>query len=253
MTKRMTDYCRFAAVCAAFIVSIVTPVRAEDAPPSAQELLQLVRAAESAQTTKFVGKLRRNTDDGRVLIPFHLTMNGATIAYQFDSPPEQYVLTLGGNGSKLQRVTGNVKTQTIVGAKLDQELQGTDITYEDLALKFLYWNNAKVVGTDRLDIIETCWMVDARSQIPTISQYTHVRLWIEPHGGLLKADSYIGDRLVRRFKVNSVQRAPAATATFSSASACNAWTRQAATPTRRIWRSIPIRSRKPRESLIQSS
>jgi hypothetical protein len=94
----------------------------------------------------------------------------------------------------------------VSGDKLDALVRGTDITYEDLAMGFLYWNNAKVIGDENL-MTRRCWVVQA---VPSgrESQYDTVRLWIEKTGGLLRAECFIRGKLVKRFEVRSVQRAP---------------------------------------------
>ncbi len=174
--------------------------------PNARELLRMVRASESGQNRDLTGKLRMSTDDGNLVIPFRLLMRGGTITYQFANPPEALILHLGNNGSRLERATGSGKTQSVAGAKLDAPVRGTDITYEDLALKFIYWNNARVVKSDDLGISH-CWVVEAAPSGKDDSQYDRVRLWIEKSGGLLKAECYAGGRLLKTFRVRKVQHA----------------------------------------------
>lgn len=174
--------------------------------PDASDVLRLVRANESQQSRDFTGRLRMSKPTGKLLIPFHLSMRNGTITYQFSEPSEALVLRLGEKGSRLERVTGSGRSQTIAGAKLDGLVRGSDITYEDLALKFLYWANAKVVDQDSM-MTRPCWVVQAVPSGKGESQYDLVRLWVEKNGGLMKAECYIGDKLSKRFEVRGVQRA----------------------------------------------
>lgn len=112
---------------------------------------------------------------------------------------------LGDKSSRLDRVTGRGKTEKISGAKLDAPVRGTDITYEDLALKFLYWNNAVVEGEENVGI-RRCWVVRAVPSSSSESQYDMVRLWVDKSGGLLQADCFSHGKKVKRFKVTNVQR-----------------------------------------------
>lgn len=185
-------------------------VPAQAAPtetPSARELLARVRANQAGQERDLSGKLRMSTSESKLIIPFRLLLRGGTIVYQFSAPDEALILRLDEKGSRLERSTGTGKNEKITGAKLDAPVRGTDISFEDLSLKFLYWNNAVV--EPKLETLKTrdCWIVRAVPSRKDESQYDMARLWIEPTGGLLKAECYANGKLVRLFSVSSVQRA----------------------------------------------
>jgi hypothetical protein len=169
--------------------------------------LKLARATEAGQRHDLTGRLRLSTDEGNIIIPFRLVMNGSTITYQFSNPPEALVLHLGENGSRLERVSGSGKAQTVTGARLDAPIRGTDITYEDLALRFLYWTNATVAANEDNLMTRRCWVVQAVPSSRGESQYDMVRLWVDKSGGLLKAECYAHGKMVKQFKVTNVQHA----------------------------------------------
>lgn len=196
-------------IAAAFLLALLLPFPAAHAasePPTARELLSLVRLNETAQNHDFNGRLQVNGET-KIVIPFRLSMRGSTITYQFTNPPEAFVLRLLEKSSRLDRVTGSGKTEKITGAKLDDLVRGTDISYEDLSLKFLYWTNAVVEKEQEHLMTRSCWIVRAVPSSKAESQYDMVRLWIESTGGLLQAECYAGGKLIRRFKVTSVQAA----------------------------------------------
>ncbi|MCX6967947.1 MAG: outer membrane lipoprotein-sorting protein [Verrucomicrobia bacterium] len=186
-------------------LAIVSP--ASEPPPSARELLALVRANQASQERDLNGKLRMSTSEEKIAIPFRLFLRGNAITYQFTDKPEALILHLGEKTSRLERVTGSGKTEKITGAKLDDPVRGTDISYEDLALKFLYWNNAAVEKEKQILMTRSCWIVRAFPSGKGESQYDMARLWIESTGGLLQAECYSGGKLVRRFSVRNVQSA----------------------------------------------
>lgn len=194
---------RIAVLALALAITGVLPavLHGADALPDAREVLRLVRASESDQNRDYAGRLRMSTEEGTLIVPFRLLMRGATITYQFANPPEALVLHLGENGSRLERVAGGGKGTP---GHLDAHVHGTDLTYEDLALKFLYWNNAKVVGEDHL-MMRHCWVVQAVPSSRGESQYDMVRLWVEKSGGLLKAECYSHGKLAKSFQVRNVQ------------------------------------------------
>ena len=51
------------------------------------------------------------------------------------------------------------------------------ITYEDLALKFLYWPDARVVGEESVRS-RRCWKIELQAPSHD-SQYSGVMLWVD--------------------------------------------------------------------------
>src|SRR6266699_3135702 len=123
-----------------FVIFLALAVPTDAAPaPSAKEILDLVRLLESRQQIDLDGQLR---EDEKV-IPFHLTQTGPLVRYSFSDPEEVLQLRLGENGSRLDLVT-DTGAEKFPAEKLNEKIRGTGISYEDLALKFLYWPNARM-------------------------------------------------------------------------------------------------------------
>ncbi len=184
----------------------LAPLRAAEETPAAQSLLAQVRFNQASQHRDLSGQLRKSSSEEKIVIPFRLQLRGSTIVYQFTDRPEALILHLGDKGSRLDRSTGAGKSEKIAGAKLDDLIRGTDISYEDLSLKFLYWNNATVEPRKETLMTRSCWIVREVPARKDESQYDMARLWIEETGGLLQAECYAGGKLVRRFNVRNVQR-----------------------------------------------
>src|SRR3954452_20636190 len=152
-------------------VLIVAAVRLSAAsPPSAKEILESVRMLESRQQIDLDGQLRENEK----VIPFHLTQDGPSIRYSFTDPDEVFQLRLGENGSRLDLVT-NDTAQKISAEKLKEKVRDTAITYEDLTLEFLYWENARVLGDETVRT-RSCWKVQVVATSKE-SQYWNVVIW----------------------------------------------------------------------------
>lgn len=173
----------------------------EDGRPEARELMAMVRANQAAQEQAFTGRLRTSGSRERIVVPFQLTMAGGTITYQFSDPAQTIRVRLGENDSRIE-TSGADSGKTA----LDTPVRGTDVTFEDIALKFLYWTNARTLGEELVGS-RNCWVVQAAPPRGG-SQYDLVRLWIEKSGALLKADCYREGKRVRRFEVRGVQRSP---------------------------------------------
>jgi len=182
------------------LVAALTMARA-DAPPSAQAILDQVRLQQSQQQLDLQGQLRSDA----TVIPFRITQTGPVIRYTFSNPPEVLQLRLGENGSRLDLVTEN-STKKIFSARLDQKIGGTGVTYGDLALKFLYWKDAQVIGADNLRTRD-CWKL--RLVAPSKdSPYASVLLWVDKESGaMMRMEAFNGKgQLTKRFEVVSAQK-----------------------------------------------
>jgi hypothetical protein len=192
---------RVKSILAAAFLALASSVRAED-PPPALELLKSVRIAQSAQEWKLTGRIRT----GSRKIPFHLTLEKGAIRYEFNDTGDTLTLRLGEKSSTLEETRGG-KGGRVAPAKFDASVNGTDISYEDLALRFLYWRDANVLGSELISA-HRCWKVEARPPNAKDSQYARVVLWIgRDDGALMKAESYdAAGKWVRRFTVTSVMK-----------------------------------------------
>ena len=187
---------RFAALVFAFVAA-----SSAAAPPSAKEILDSVRMLESRQQIDLGGQLRENEK----VIPFHLIQNGPLIRYSFTDPDEVLELRLGENGSRLDVVT-DTGAEKFAAEKLKEKVRGTGITYEDLALKFLYWENARVLGDETVRT-RSCWKLQVVATSRD-SQYWNVVIWVDKaSGALMRMEGYDWNgKLVKRFEVISAQK-----------------------------------------------
>jgi outer membrane lipoprotein-sorting protein len=182
------------------LILLAATVRGEPAP-SAREILASVRMQEARQQIDLQGQLRENEK----IVPFRLIQTGPVIRYTFSNPEEVLQLRLEENGSRLDTVT-ETGTQKLAAAKIDEKIRGTDVTYEDLSLKFLYWPNADVVGQENVRT-RNCWKLKLRAPAHE-SQYSSILLWIDKNSGaLMRMEGYdASGQLLKRFEVISAQK-----------------------------------------------
>ena len=186
----------------AILVLAVFAVRLSAAPPpSAKEILDSVRLLESRQQIDLDGQLRENEK----VIPFHLTQTGPLIRYSFADPEEVLQLRLGENGSRLDLVT-DAGAEKFPAEKLNEKIRGTGISYQDLALKFLYWENARMLGDETVRT-RSCWKLQLVAPSRD-SQYWNVVIWVDKaSGALMRMEAYDWDgKIAKRFEVISAQK-----------------------------------------------
>jgi Outer membrane lipoprotein-sorting protein len=173
------------------------------AQETAEAILQRLRASRAQEVTQeLAGALRTAKGEN---IPFRVRFLGEETSFKFENPPEVLKLRLTDEGSVLLDETAQGSRQ-VSGPKLTAAVRGTDVNYEDLALKFLYWDRAKLEAEQQLSIY-SCWVVLVQASNSAATNYGSVRLWIPKNrSGLVQAEAFDRDgKLVKRFKVISVQ------------------------------------------------
>jgi hypothetical protein len=184
------------------LLSLAVAAALQSAPlPAAKDILDSVRLQQSQQQLELEGQLRENDK----IIPFRLTQVGPVIRYSFSDPDEALQLRLGDNDSRLEEVTrGGV--EKVTAAQFDHKVRGTGVTYEDLALKFLYWPDARVAGENSIRS-RNCWKLELKAPSRQ-SQYSNVYLWVDKAGGaLMRMDGFDWKgQLAKRFEVISAQK-----------------------------------------------
>jgi hypothetical protein len=188
-------------VVALLITGFFLPAVAQE-NPDPREILKTVRVAQSAQNHTLNGQLRT----GPKKIPFRLSMKDGTARWQFADPPQTLLLRLGESSATLEEITAE-GSRKVAGAKFDDPVRESDITYEDLSLRFLYWKDAKLEG-DQTIMMTKSWQILVQPPSPGSSSYGKVRLWIgKENGALLKAEAFGRDgKLARVFRVVSGQK-----------------------------------------------
>ncbi|HEY8900403.1 MAG TPA: outer membrane lipoprotein-sorting protein [Chthoniobacterales bacterium] len=169
--------------------------------PSADEILRAARLSPMSQQETLRGEL--SGDAGKT--PFILALENGVVSYTFTNPDQQIQLVLGEDSSELRERKGG-KTSEIKPARYDEKVRGTPITFEDLALRFLYWPRPKLLGEEMVGV-RKAWKLEVQAPRGQ-SQYGVARLWIdEESGAALQIEGYGMDgRILKRFKVISPQK-----------------------------------------------
>lgn len=184
--------------CCAFLPA---PQIFAQAAPSAHDILANVRLRETQQQLNLEGQIRQDN----LIVPFQLIQSGPVVRYVFTKPDEALQLRLDDENSRLDEITKQ-GVERVAPAQLDKRVRGSAITYEDLALKFLYWNNARVVGSENIKT-RACWKLEVQAPSKQ-SQYSSVNLWIDKSGdALMRVEGFdVRGQLAKRFEVVSAQK-----------------------------------------------
>ncbi|MBK1832087.1 outer membrane lipoprotein-sorting protein [Verrucomicrobiaceae bacterium R5-34] len=189
-------------IAAAFAVAtcLVSNVRADEA---ADRILEGVRLSATLQQNNLTGNLRKNGKRS----PIALFLRGENIQFQyFDGKVwQKFHMRLKKDKFDLFELK-NGKTLRFPSSKLSQPIMGTDLTYEDLAFRFLYWPNATIEGSEKIKT-QDCYKI--RLVNPTRDgSYGIVYIWVhKKYGALMQVSGYNRDgQLLKRFHVTNLMK-----------------------------------------------
>lgn len=167
---------------------------------TANEVLKLVRASYTMFNRDFTGNLVTGITKR---VPFLLSLKTDSIRFIFDNPAQVIYLDTRNQHFSLFEGVGGAEMQPVPPAKFGEKVRGTDITYDDLSMRFLYWPNARIVRQEKLKGRD-CILLSIRNP-DGAGAYSSVDVWIDKmSGGMLKMiGNDHGGRPIRRFEVLS--------------------------------------------------
>jgi len=182
-----------------FLVLLVAAAARADS--DAEVILKAARTNPLGRPMVLNAQLRA----GGTKVPFQIAVRDGKIAYVFENPPQEILLGLGEDSSTLQERKGG-KTQPVAPARYDDSVRGGLLTYEDLAMRFLYWKNPKLLGEEKINT-RLAYKIEIPAP-PTATEYGVVRVWVDKNAGtLMQIEGYDRDgRLSKKFTVVSGQQ-----------------------------------------------
>jgi len=179
---------------------LFSSVRADE---QADRILEGVRLSATLQQSNLTGNLRKKGNR----YPIALFLRKENIQFQyFDSKVwQKFHMRLKKDKFDLFELKGG-KTLKFPNAKLSQPVMGTDLTYEDLAFRFLYWPNAKIEGEETIKT-QKCHKI--RLVNPGRGgSYGIVYIWVhQKYGALMQVAGYNRKgQLLKRFHVTNLMK-----------------------------------------------
>jgi hypothetical protein len=167
---------------------------------NADEVLKLVRYSYTLYNRDFSGLLRTGF---ATKVPFLMSLKPDSIRFIFEDPAQIIYLDTRNNSFALFEGVGGDEMKPVDPSKYDQTIRGTDATYDDLSMRFLYWPDARIVKLDRVKA-RSCWLVRVRNPARQ-GAYATVDVWIDQgSGAMVKMIGYNSQgRPIRRFEVLS--------------------------------------------------
>jgi len=165
---------------------------------TADEVLKLVRYSYTLYNRDFTGQLRESITEK---VPFLLSLKPESIRFIFSDPSQVIYLDTRNQNFNLLEGIGGKQMGPVDSSKYGQAVRGTDVTYDDLSMRFLYWPNARIIKEEKVKARDA-WLVRVRNPDGN-GLYSTVDCWIDKaSGGLMKMIGYNRQgRPIRRFEV----------------------------------------------------
>jgi hypothetical protein len=148
----------------------------------AKAILERARLASTLQTQDLKGHIRKSG----VETPIQLFLRNEDIQLQYYDGKEwqKFHMRLKQGGGELFEFREN-KNVKLNDEKLSKPIMNSDLTYEDLAMSFLYWDNVKILRQEKIgsfpcDLLQ---LVNPKGS----GDYAIVYAWIhQEYGSLMK-------------------------------------------------------------------
>jgi hypothetical protein len=181
---------------------------AASAGATGREVLDALIAGRSQIRQTLKGQVRKGSERMR----FQMTLAGGQTDVQLFGKDGRNVRIVSGKGSKGIGVTvaGDDGKPKTVG--FDEKVLGFGLIYEDIAFRFLEWDDAKIEGEESL-LLGKCWLIRVRRPKGVRSPYYSVLIWVhQGHGAFLKSEAS-GEKgeLIRTMTVRSIHQVDGAT------------------------------------------
>lgn len=186
-----------------FALSSVAPLHAQQ--PDADAMVRGIRLSATLQQMDLAGSVEKR---GGPKSTVHLFVRESNMQFHL-SGGERFHIRMGDEKAELMNVIDDKgSTRAFPASRLSQAIAGTDVSYEDLTLRFLYWPNAKLEGEEKANG-EQCYKI--RLDNPgRDGAYGVVYVWVHKKYGAfwqIRAHDRKGAAL-KEFQVNSVMKLP---------------------------------------------
>lgn len=175
--------------------------------PDAKAILEGARI--SATLTKLDDGLSGNLRQGGKKIPVTLFLKGKDIQFQFSENGNSwrvFHMRIGDEKFNLFEMVDG-KTIDFPSEKLITPIAGTDLTYEDLALRFFYWPSPTLEGEENVGG-EACYKIRVDKPKGSAGRYEVVYVWVHKKvGAFMKIRGHDkSGGLVKEFQVEGIMQ-----------------------------------------------
>jgi hypothetical protein len=179
------------------------PATKKDVPPVSLVEARIYQRLDLADFT-LTGAVR--CDRTHKSYPITMRTKKHTIVYEFNDQPLQLRVQLDPGAFTLeQRTSSSGSWVSVPNAEMSKPILGTDITYGDLNLDFINWDDIQPLGTDSIKTLDA-YVFDAHPGPNDHSAFPTVRFWVsKQYWAFLRIDGLNAKgQTVKRVEVQDV-------------------------------------------------
>ena len=118
------------------------------------------------------------SDKTKTRYPLVLKTSGHLQEYDFQDQPLQIRVAIDPGSSVIsKRASAKDAWTPVTGAAKTQSILGTDVTYEDLGVDFVNWDNVTALGIDNIKTLKA-YVFEATPGPNDHTRYAKVRYWV---------------------------------------------------------------------------
>ncbi len=177
------------------------PAYAQQAATNAEQIIGTAKMIAALQQSDLKG----NMINGRTKIPVVLFLRQENIQFQVWEADKwkAFHLRMNDENCDLLEMIGNKQSKFPV-AKIANPIAGTDLSYEDLAMRFFYWKKPILEGTERVGV-HNCWKIRLNNPGQG-GAYQVMYVWVhQKYGAFMKIEGFNRNgQILKRFEVTDV-------------------------------------------------
>jgi outer membrane lipoprotein-sorting protein len=181
------------------------PATKKDVPPIAMVQSMIWKRLDLADFT-LNGIV--HSDKTKKRYPIKLLTKGHEMVYEFQDQPLQIRVQLNPGVFTLERRTSSTGEWIAVPtAEMSKSIFGTDITYGDLSLDFINWDDMQPLGTDTIKTLDA-YVFEAKPGPNDRSPFKSIRFWVsKQYWAFLRIDGLNAKgQTVKRVEVQDVMQ-----------------------------------------------
>lgn len=193
------------SVAALLRADLPDPATKDKVPPIAYVQGMIWKRLDLADFT-LNGSVR--SDKTKQSYPLRLLTKGHQLVYEFLNQPLQIRVLLNPGVFNVEKRSSPTGTWTAVkSSEMSEPILGTDITYGDLGLDFVNWDNIQPLGLDSIKTLRA-YVFEATPGPNDRSPFSKVRFWVSSqYWAFLRIDGLnTKDQTVKRVEVQDVMQ-----------------------------------------------
>jgi len=183
------------------------PATKDKVPPIAYVQGNIWRQLKLADFT-LTGTVRSDKDKSKKVYPIILRTKQHEMVYEFQDQPLQIRVQLDPGVFTVQnRTSSSAPWADVSPADLSKTILDTDITYEDLDIDFINWDDIQPLGTDNIKTLDA-YVFEAKPGPTDHSHFSSVRFWVSKlYWALLRVDgTNAKGQTIKRVEVQDVMQ-----------------------------------------------